>query len=95
MNELSKEWRDYIYVVVSLVMILISVGYGIENNEELRSIKQEINDFKREHHVIVEEQFKTTTDTIYIYKPIKIEECKSKIFNGSKRVSIPAQTWNN
>ncbi len=42
---------------------------------ELHDIRMELWNIKREHHVIVEHQYKVTADTVVVYKE---REIKSK-----------------
>ena len=53
--------------------MLFSLLYGMAT--ELHDIRMELWNIKREHHVIVEHQYKVTADTVVVYKE---REIKSK-----------------
>jgi hypothetical protein len=57
---------------VAFVM-LFALLYGMAT--ELHDIRMELWNIKREHHVIVEHQYKVTADTVVVYKE---REIKSK-----------------
>jgi hypothetical protein len=46
--------------------MLFALLYGIAT--ELHDIRMELWNIKREHHVIVEHQYKTIADTVVVYK---------------------------
>ena len=46
--------------------MLFALLYGMAN--ELHDIRMELWNIKREHHVIVEHQYKVTADTVVVYK---------------------------
>jgi hypothetical protein len=46
--------------------MLFSLLYGMAT--ELHDIRMELWNIKREHHVIVEHQYKVTADTVVVYK---------------------------
>ena len=50
---------------VAFVM-LFALLYGMAT--ELHDIRMELWNIKREHHVIVEHQYKVTADTVVVYK---------------------------
>lgn len=64
---MDKQERNIVAVLGCIAFGLIfSLLYGIAN--ELHDIKMELWNIKREHHVIVEYQYKGIADTIVIYK---------------------------
>jgi hypothetical protein len=56
--------------------MLFALLYGIAT--ELHDIRMELWNIKREHHVIVEHQYKVTADTVVVYKERTIKS-KSNI----------------
>ncbi len=67
--------------------LIFSLLYGIAN--ELHDIRMELWNIKREHHVIVEYQYKgMVNDTIVVYKEkiISNEKAKSKNPKNSKGI---------
>ncbi len=46
--------------------MLFALLYGMAT--ELHDIRMELWNIKREHHVIVEHQYKVTADTVVVYK---------------------------
>ena len=69
---MDKQDRTLIAVLGCIAFGLIfSLLYGIAN--ELHDIRMELWNIKREHHVIVEYQYKgIAKDTIVVYKEITI-----------------------
>ena len=66
---------------VAFVM-LFALLYGMAT--ELHDIRMELWNIKREHHVIVEHQYKVTADTVVVYKE---REIKSKgIWKGYEKM---------
>ena len=53
--------------------MLFALLYGMAT--ELHDIRMELWNIKREHHIIVEHQYKVTADTVVVYKE---REIKSK-----------------
>jgi len=71
---MDKQERNIIVVLGCVAFGLIfSLLYGMAN--ELHDIRMELWNIKREHHVIVEHQYKVTADTVVVYKE---REIKSK-----------------
>ena len=64
---MEKDERNVIigmaFVVIGIIFALL---YGIAT--ELHDIRMELWNIKREHHVIVEHQYKVTADTVVVYK---------------------------
>jgi hypothetical protein len=64
---MDKQERNIIVVLGCVAFGLIfSLLYGMAN--ELHDIRMELWNIKREHHVIVEHQYKVTADTVVVYK---------------------------
>jgi hypothetical protein len=62
--------------------MLFALLYGMAT--ELHDIRMELWNIKREHHVIVEHQYKVTADTVVVYKE---REVKSKgIWKGYEKM---------
>ena len=62
--------------------MLFTLLYGMAT--ELHDIRMELWNIKREHHVIVEHQYKVTADTVVVYKERTI---KSKgIWKGYEKM---------
>jgi hypothetical protein len=59
-----------VFVCVAFGM-LFALLYGMAT--ELHDIRMELWNIKRELHVIIEHQYKTTADTIVVYKEIPIK----------------------
>jgi hypothetical protein len=67
---MDKQDRTLIAVLGCIAFGLIfSLLYGIAT--ELHDIRMELWNIKREHHVIVEHQYKAKTDTIVVYKEVQ------------------------
>jgi hypothetical protein len=64
---MDKGEKNFI-IVMSFVAfgMLFALLYGMAN--ELHDIRMELWNIKREHHVIVEHQYKVTADTVVVYK---------------------------
>ena len=64
---MDKQERTFI-VVIGLIGygMLFALLYGMAT--ELHDIRMELWNIKREHHVIVEHQYKVTADTVVVYK---------------------------
>ncbi len=56
--------------------MLFALLYGMAT--ELHDIRMELWNIKREHHVIVEHQYKATADTVVVYKE-RIIKSKSMV----------------
>ena len=80
---MDKQERTFI-VVIGLIGygMLFALLYGMAT--ELHDIRMELWNIKREHHVIVEHQYKVTADTVIVYKE---REIKSKgIWKGYEKM---------
>jgi hypothetical protein len=64
---MDKQERNLLVVLGCIAFgMLFAMLYGIAN--ELHDIRMELWNIKREHHVIVEHQYKGIADTIVVYK---------------------------
>ncbi len=63
--------------------IIVAFLYGMAN--ELHDIRMELWNIKREHHVIVEHQYKTMADTIVVYKEKIVTKPKTLYINKRGR----------
>jgi len=71
---MDNQERNIIVVLGFIAFgMLFALLYGMAN--ELHDIRMELWNIKREHHVIVEHQYKVTADTVVVYKE---REIKSK-----------------
>jgi hypothetical protein len=71
---MDKGERNVIIVMAFIAFgMLFALLYGMAT--ELHDIRMELWNIKREHHVIIEHQYKVTTDTVVAYKE---REIKSK-----------------
>lgn len=67
---MQKDERNVIIVGAFVAFgMLFALLYGIAT--ELHDIRMELWNIKKEHHVIIEHQYKTTADTIVVYKEIR------------------------
>jgi hypothetical protein len=64
---MEKDERNVIIAMAFVAFgMLFALLYGIAT--ELHDIRMELWNIKREHHVIVEHQYKVTADTVVVYK---------------------------
>ncbi len=64
---MDKQERNIIVILGCIAFgIIVAFLYGMAN--ELHDIRMELWNIKREHHVIVEHQYKVTADTVVVYK---------------------------
>ncbi len=64
---MDNQERNIIVVLGCIAFgMLFALLYGMAN--ELHDIRMELWNIKREHHVIVEHQYKTIADTVVVYK---------------------------
>ncbi len=63
--------------------MLFALLYGMAT--ELHDIRMELWNIKREHHVIVEHQYKTMADTIVVYKEKIVTKPKTLYINKRGR----------
>ena len=64
---MEKDERNVIIVMAFVAFgMLFALLYGMAT--ELHDIRMELWNIKREHHVIVEHQYKVTADTVVVYK---------------------------
>ena len=64
---MQKDERNVIIVMAFVAFgMLFALLYGMAT--ELHDIRMELWNIKREHHVIVEHQYKVTADTVVVYK---------------------------
>ncbi len=64
---MEKQERNIIVVLGCIAFgMLFALLYGMAT--ELHDIRMELWNIKREHHVIVEHQYKVTADTAVVYK---------------------------
>jgi hypothetical protein len=64
---MEKDERNIIIAMALVAFgLLFALLYGIAT--ELHDIRMELWNIKREHHVIVEHQYKTIADTVVVYK---------------------------
>jgi hypothetical protein len=64
---MDNQERNIAVVFVCVVFgMLFALLYGMAT--ELHDIRMELWNIKREHHVIVEHQYKVTADTVVVYK---------------------------
>ena len=64
---MDKQERNIIVVLGCIAFgMLFALLYGMAT--ELHDIRMELWNIKREHHVIVEHQYKVTADTVVVYK---------------------------
>ena len=64
---MDKGERNVIIVMAFVAFgMLFALLYGMAT--ELHDIRMELWNIKREHHVIVEHQYKVTADTVVVYK---------------------------
>ncbi len=64
---MDNQERNIIVVLGCIAFgMLFTLLYGMAN--ELHDIRMELWNIKREHHVIVEHQYKTIADTVVVYK---------------------------
>ncbi len=71
---MDKQERNIIVILGCIAFgIIVAFLYGMAN--ELHDIRMELWNIKREHHVIIEHQYKVTADTVVVYKE---REIKSK-----------------
>jgi hypothetical protein len=69
---MDNQERNIAVVFVCVVFgMLFALLYGMAT--ELHDIRMELWNIKREHHVIVEHQYKVTADTIVVYKEKNIK----------------------
>jgi len=83
---MDKQERTFI-VVIGLIGygMLFALLYGMAT--ELHDIRMELWNIKREHHVIVEHQYKVTADTADTVVVYKEREIKSKgIWKGYEKM---------
>jgi hypothetical protein len=64
---MDNQERNIAVVFVCIAFgMLFALLYGMAT--ELHDIRMELWNIKREHHVIVEHQYKVTADTVVVYK---------------------------
>jgi hypothetical protein len=64
---MEKDERNVIIAMAFVAFgMLFALLYGMAT--ELHDIRMELWNIKREHHVIVEHQYKTIADTVVVYK---------------------------
>jgi hypothetical protein len=64
---MEKDERNVIIAMAFVAFgMLFALLYGIAT--ELHDIRMELWNIKREHHIIVEHQYKVTADTVVVYK---------------------------
>jgi hypothetical protein len=69
---MQKDERNVIIAMAFVAFgMLFALLYGIAT--ELHDIRMELWNIKREHHVIIEHQYKVTADTIVVYKEKNIK----------------------
>jgi hypothetical protein len=80
---MDKLEKNFIIVMAFVAFgMLFALLYGMAT--ELHDIRMELWNIKREHHVIVEHQYKVTADTVVVYKERTI---KSKgIWKGYEKM---------
>jgi hypothetical protein len=74
---MEKDERNVIITMAFVAFgMLFALLYGMAT--ELHDIRMELWNIKREHHVIIEHQYKTIADTVVVYKERTIKS-KSNI----------------
>ena len=64
---MEKDERNVIIMMAFVAFgMLFALLYGIAS--ELHDIRMELWNIKKEHHVIIEHQYKVKADTIVVYK---------------------------
>jgi hypothetical protein len=64
---MQKDERNVIIAMAFVAFgMLFALLYGIAT--ELHDIRMELWNIKKEHHVIIEHQYKVTADTVVVYK---------------------------
>ena len=74
---MEKDERNVIITMAFVAFgMLFALLYGMAT--ELHDVRMELWNIKREHHVIIEHQYKTIADTVVVYKERTIKS-KSNI----------------
>jgi hypothetical protein len=84
LNNMDTQEKNIIVILGCIAFgIIVAFLYGMAN--ELHDIRMELWNIKREHHVIVEHQYKTMADTIVVYKEKIVTKPKTLYINKRGR----------
>ncbi len=84
LNNMDTQEKNIIVILGCIAFgIIVAFLYGMAN--ELHDIRMELWNIKREHHIIVEHQYKTMADTIVVYKEKIVTKPKTLYINKRGR----------